>query len=177
MRTGRNLARQALALAMASQLAAESGAARAAPASDAAVARMVASFVEFTRWPERRGVVRLCIAGTADKAGALGPMRLSDGRPIERKVLQPAALANGQCDVAYFGTMPAASLRAATTALRGKGVLTIAENDPQCRSQAMFCLVYPASGVSFRLNIDAVSRSGLRVDPRVLRIGEGEAGQ
>ena len=63
--------------------------------------------------------------------------------------------------------------RQLVAAARGNGVLTIAEADPACRSQAMFCMVYEPRAVSFRMNLDAIARSGLRVDPRVLRLAEG----
>ena len=54
-----------------------------------------------------------------------------------------------------------------------RGVLTIAEADPDGRSQAMFSLLFRPGALNFRLNIDAVSRSGLKVDPRVLRLAQG----
>jgi hypothetical protein len=37
----------------------------------------------------------------------------------------------------------------------------------------MFVLTYQPDALSFRLNVDAVSRSGLKVDPRVLRVAQG----
>ena len=83
---------------------------------------------------------------------------------------QPAALAG--CDVVYIGSVPLPAQRQLTAAVRGRGVLTIAENDPGSSSEAMFALTYKPGGLSFRLNIDAVSRSGLRVDPRVLRVAK-----
>lgn len=64
-------------------------------------------------------------------------------------------------------------MRALTAQARGRGVLTIAEADPDCRSQAMFCLLFTPQAATFRMNIDAIARSGLKVDPRVLRISQG----
>ena len=63
--------------------------------------------------------------------------------------------------------------RQLTDAVRGRGVLTIAEVDPDGRAQAMFSLLFRPGALNFRLNIDAVSRSGLKVDPRVLRLAQG----
>lgn len=60
-----------------------------------------------------------------------------------------------------------------TTTVRGAPIVTIAENDPACRSEAMFCLVFLEDAMAFQLNIDAVSRSGVRIDPRVLRMSQG----
>lgn len=135
--------------------------------------RTVRSLVEYTRWPQPPNPVELCVAGPASHAGQLDAVRLNDGRTLNRRVVtaSPAALAG--CDVVYIGRVPLAGQRQLTAAVRGRGVMTVAEADPDCRSEAMFCLIYPARGLSFRLNVDAVSRSGLRVDPRVLRVSQG----
>jgi YfiR/HmsC-like len=139
----------------------------------AAVVRTVRSLVEYTRWPRVSNPVELCVAGPASHAGQLDAVRLGDGRVLNRRAVaaSPAALAG--CDVVYIGKLPLAGQRQLTAAVRGRGVMTVAEADPECRSEAMFCLIYPVKGLSFRLNIDAVSRSGLRVDPRVLRVSQG----
>lgn len=73
----------------------------------------------------------------------------------------------------YLGNLPIAQQRQLTAALRDRGVLTIAESDPGNASEAMFVLTYQPDALSFRLNVDAVSRSGLKVDPRVLRVAQG----
>jgi hypothetical protein len=75
--------------------------------------------------------------------------------------------------VLYLGNLPVAQQRQLTAAVRGKAVLTIAESDTGSASDAMFTLSYQPNALSFRLNVDAVSRSGLKVDPRVLRVSQG----
>lgn len=137
-----------------------------------AVARTVRTLIEYSRWQQPPNPIELCVAGPAGHADNLDAIRLNDGRAVRRRVVYAGALAG--CDVLYMGRLPLGRLRELTAAVRGRGVLTIAEVDPDCRSEAMFCLVYQPRGLSFRLNIDAVSRSGLRVDPRVLRLSEGE---
>ncbi|WP_176399663.1 YfiR family protein [Novosphingobium sp. B 225] len=138
-----------------------------------AVGRMVQSMVEYTRWTSPPNPVELCISGPADHASRLDGLRLSDGRAIVRRSISASPLALAGCDVLYLGRLPASAARGLTDAARGKGVLTIAESDPDGRSQAMFVLVFRPGALTFRLNIDAVSRSGLRVDPRVLRLAQG----
>ena len=139
-----------------------------------AVARVVQSLIDYPRWPQPRTSVRLCVAGPALYAGRLDGLRLADGRQVERRSLPPGAISPGGCDAVYIGQMPLPAQRQLTTLLRGRGVMTIAEADPACRSQAMFCLSFTGQAVSFRLNVDAVARSGLRVDPRVLRLSTGQ---
>lgn len=138
-----------------------------------AVARVVQSLVEYTRWPNPPNPVRLCVVGPALYAARLGGMRLADGRAIDRLTLPALAVKPGGCDAVLIGQLPFPAQRQLINRLRGRGILTIAEADPQCRSQAMFCLHFTPEAVSFRLNIDAVTRSGLRVDPRVLRLSAG----
>ena len=58
--------------------------------------------------------------------------------------------------------------------MRGRPVLTITDDDPGCSFGAMFCLRARAPGVSFSVNLDAIGRGTLRIDPRVLKIGSDD---
>lgn len=138
-----------------------------------AAARTVRGIMEYTRWPQPRSPLTLCVAGPARHADQIGNQRLADGRQVVRRnvAAQPAALAG--CDAVYIGSIALPAQRQLTAAVRGRGVLTIAENDPGTSSEAMFAFIYKPNSLSFRMNIDAVSRSGLRVDPRVLRVANG----
>jgi YfiR/HmsC-like len=138
-----------------------------------AAARTVRAIIEFTRWPVRSDPVLLCVAGPARHAALLGTIRLSDGRKVERRNIAASSAALAGCNVLYLGNLPVAQQRQLTAAVRGKAVLTIAESDTGSASDAMFTLSYQPNALSFRLNVDAVSRSGLKVDPRVLRVSQG----
>lgn len=142
-------------------------------AQAAATARMVRSFIDYTRWPARTEAVTLCVVGPTSNAGQFDGLALADGRKVTRRMAGLAALAG--CQVVYLGRLEQASARSVVAAVRGKGVLTIAENDPICRSQAMFCLKPDRQSLGFLVNIDAISRSGLRVDPRVLRMANASS--
>lgn len=138
-----------------------------------AAARTVRAIIEYTRWPVRADPLVLCVAGPALHASQLGSIRLSDGRRVERRLVaaSPAALAG--CNIVYIGQVPISQQRQLTAAVRGRSILTIAEADPGMASEAMFGLTYKRDSLSFRLNVDAVARSGLKVDPRVLRVAQG----
>ena len=136
-------------------------------------ARIVTGIIEFTRWPGASGPLTLCVAGPAQHAARLDALRLADGRGVQRRQVAPLPIAMAGCNALYIGQVDPAATRALTAAARGRAVLTIAEADPACRSQAMFCMVHEPRTISFRMNIDAIARSGLRVDPRVLRLAEG----
>lgn len=139
-----------------------------------AVARLVKSIAQYTLWPTAPMPMRACVVGPADHAEDL-----LAGREVRK--LGIAALAVGldsvraiDCEIVYIGRLSLEQQRAVTSRLRGSAVLTIAENDPACRSRAMFCLLFEADSLNFRLNIDAVADSQVRIDPRVLRMGAGD---
>ena len=114
------------------------------------------------------------IAAIGDRAGGLICEHIDHAfRAITRRAVPASPVALAGCDALYIGQVPPPQARQLTDAVRGRGVLTIAEADPLCRSQAMFCMVYDPRAINFRMNIDAIARSGLRVDPRVLRLAEG----
>lgn len=134
-----------------------------------AVSRLVGSLAEYSRWPDEREPLELCVVGPANHADRIAARALSRNRWMRapRSVgMEPPA----SCDIVYIGRLPPADQRRVTALLLNRPVLTIAENDPTCRSRAMFCLLFGADALSFRLNIDAVSRSPIRVDARVLRL-------
>jgi hypothetical protein len=136
-------------------------------------ARTVGSILAYSRWPVAPDPVRLCVIGSASHAARLdGP--LPGGITVSRRDFPASApdLA-AACDALYLGNLPLPVMRAATGAVRGRPVVTIAENDPACRSEAMFCLAVGDAALSFEINIDAISRSTVRIDPRVLRIARG----
>ena len=147
-----------------------------APGSDpyaAAAARTVRGIMEYARWPQRRDPLVLCVAGPVRHAGQIANWRMADGRQVQRRNVAANVAGLAGCDVVYLGQLSVAVQRQLTAAVRGKAVLTIAEADPDNASEAMFTLTYRPNAISFRLNIDAVSRSGMKVDPRVLRVATG----
>lgn len=136
---------------------------------------LLAGIVSFARWPTPRDPLRLCVVGPARFGAAdLGRMR-RPGRDVAltryaTRVAQPAA-----CDVLYVGAVAPAVIRQSVAAVRGHDVLTIAQEDADCTGGTMFCLHTGAREIVFELNLDAVSRSGVAVDPRILRLSQGSA--
>lgn len=136
---------------------------------DSAVARTVGGIASYTRWPEPMGTLHICVSGAARHADRLGEAARTAGRPVTVRRLGIGAAPNG-CDLLYLGAMRPAESLGMIRATHGRAILSIAESDPACRGGAMFCLAVSASSLGFRINIDAISRSTLRVDPRVQRV-------
>lgn len=138
-----------------------------------AVSRTVRALIEYTKWPDRPDPLVVCQVGQARHAAQLGAIRLTDGWRVSHRPVSGSSASLGGCQVLYIGNLPLARQRQLTAMVRGRGVLTIAEDDLANGSEAMVVLTYQPQSLSFRLNIDAVSRSGLHVDPRVLRVARG----
>ena len=136
------------------------------------VARMVGGIISYSRWPGRgEDTIAICTMGATRYAARLGEADGAAGRPVSARAIAPGSSAAAQgCDVLYLGGTTATQQQRAIAAVHGQPVLSIEEDDPACRSGAMFCVVLNGGGLTFRLNVDAISRGTVRVDPRVLRL-------
>ena len=141
----------------------------AADGASTAVARMVRGILSYTRWPSPPPVIRFCVAGVPRFAARLGSLETVAGIPVITQMLAPGA-SPLDCEGVYLGRMSAA-LRARLIAMaHGQAIVTIDEDDPPCRAGAMFCLSVGSEQLSFQLNLDAISRGLVRIDPKVLRL-------
>jgi len=136
------------------------------------VARMVGGIISYSRWPGRGGDgITICTMGTTRFAARLSDADGAAGRPVTARAIAPGSSAAAQgCDLLYLGNTAPAQRQRALAAIHGEPVLSIAEDDPVCRDGAMFCVVLTGSNLTFRINVDAISRGTVRVDPRVLRL-------
>ncbi|MEK6542034.1 MAG: YfiR family protein [Pseudomonadota bacterium] len=135
-----------------------------------ATAEMVTSIISYSRWDNSPQTIRLCVTGTSATVGRIESQRLRDGRNIVVVHLAPSAASPTSCEVIYIGQM-APPDRARLINRLGNSTLTLTDADPNCDYGAAFCLHSTSQGLTFDLNIDAVARSRIRVDPRVLRLG------
>jgi hypothetical protein len=142
---------------------------------DAAVARTVGGMISYTRWPAERAVLQICVSGATTHASGLGRIDTMLRRQVEARRIAPGTPAQ-DCDVLYLGTMGAGDRQRVMRSIRDRPVLSIAETDRDCRGGTIFCLQVLPDRIGFRLSIDAVSRSAVRIDPRVLRIALPEGG-
>jgi len=143
------------------------------------VADTVRGILSYARWPDESHALRLCVIGS----GAHGETLLNNGlnpltqRPVTLLRVSIDADVVAQCDALYVGELDEDSWRTLFSRIAGKPVLTICERSPICMIGGMFCLdVHTNSaGVPFEVNLDSVARSGVRVNPQVLRLGRRTA--
>lgn len=139
---------------------------------------VVAGIVGYTRWPGDAAAVRLCTLGQGAgvdellRAAELG----SAQRSVTVRTVPGAHEAWKACDAIYVGLVGSGASRELLHELVGRPVLLLGEGAAFCSDGGMFCLEPKPSVVRFQANLDAIARSGLRVNPMVLRIARPPAG-
>ncbi len=170
-------------LAVAFSLIGLLGAARAqavepAVAPRSTVAGVVAGIVSYTRWPGDASAIRLCTLGRGPSIDEL--LRAVDigssQRAVAVRAVTSATQARDGCQAVYVSGLGAAAGRELLQFLAGQPVLLLGEGLEFCSDGGMFCLETGAGTVRFNANLDAIARSGLRVNPLVLRIARGASG-
>lgn len=130
---------------------------------------IVNGIISYTRWPQLNGLPRLCIFSSATSASQLA-------REQNRPVFTPVMVANTDqalrenCDAVYFGHESVQQQIALREQYHGKPQLYIAEQNPDCSAGSVFCLNITDKKISFSVNLDSLSRSGVRVSPDVLML-------
>jgi hypothetical protein len=178
-----------LVVAIAAALLGLAGAARAGEAAapsrppatsdarPATVTSVVAGIVSYTRWPNDTKSIRVCTLGQGQGVDELlGAADLGagpQGAPV--RAASGVAKASTECDVVYVGALASPATRDLLQTTVGRPVLLIGEGREFCSDGGMFCLQPGQSAVRFAVNLDAIARSGLRVNPWVLRIARGVA--
>jgi hypothetical protein len=180
-RVARGIVAAALLLAAAGVTAAGDAAAPNATTTTEAgrstVATIVAGIVSYTRWPAEMPSIRLCTLGQGRgvddllSSADLGSAQLSV--PV-RAASDAGAL--DECDAIYVGALTNDAARRVLQRTVGRPVLMIGEGAEFCTDGGMFCLQPGAPAVAFGVNLDAVARSGLKVNPRVLRMARQTTG-
>ncbi|WP_158602010.1 YfiR family protein [Pararobbsia silviterrae] len=140
--------------------------------ANGAVRRAVSGIVSYTHWPSGLSNVRLCVVGTPhDWTTAASDTTLPFAPPtsIKARLVTDDALPT-QCDAVYVGALSDAERGDLFARIAGHPILTIDENDRACTKGAMFCIHVDDVRVSFDINLDSISRGGVRVSPRVLEL-------
>ena len=78
-----------------------------------------------------------------------------------------------QCDAVFFSSTAPQQQQQLLNANQGQGILSFSTNNIDCEIGSTFCLYSTRNGsTSFKVNLDNLSRSKIRVDPRVLLLAK-----
>lgn len=159
-------------------LAAASGPAWAADLSLPSVkAAFAYNFIKLTAWPDARFVnsnapLQVCVI----KGDLMEePLRHSlGGKPAGARTVTVQTVGPddsfSSCRVLYLGTMPIPRYTTLMARAVGKGVLLIDEGSQFSWPDGMIRLYTEQGRMRFELNLEAIERAGLKVDPRLIRL-------
>lgn len=136
-----------------------------------AVTDVVLSIISYTQWPVSLPQLQLCVLAKPLYAGELlSGVSTSDGKKIVARTMTINDPHLGRdCNVVYLGAVTEAQRLEIFERLSGHPVLSISDANATCAVGSMFCLYVDDAGkVRFKINLDSVARSGVRVDPHVL---------
>ena len=136
------------------------------------VRQTVSGIISFTQWPKLNGLPRLCVFNSAEFAPVLKSAAVEYPPAVWQTIpvndIEQALSA--RCDILYFGRESNQQQTEVINRYRPRPLLTIAEQTPGCEAGSAFCIRIINSQVKFSVNLDSLSRSGVRVNPEVLML-------
>ncbi|MCG8296095.1 YfiR family protein [Pseudomonas entomophila] len=144
-----------------------------------AVTQVVLGILSYARWPAEPNPLRLCLVGPTEYADDLikGNVQNSGHALQVRRLLAGDASVSSGCDAVYIGKLDNVQREQLFKAINGHPVLSISEADDPCTVGSLFCLRVGDQQVAFDVNLDSVTRSGVRIHPSVLQLSRRRAGQ
>ncbi|WP_409525627.1 YfiR family protein [Nitrincola sp. MINF-07-Sa-05] len=143
------------------------------PQRTAAVTDVVLGILGYTRWKSEPGPIDFCVTAPTEYADTLLHANLEVlGQPlIPQRIEWDAEDIALRCQVIYIGVMEETDYMSLSHRISGSPILTISEQDERCSVGSMFCLLVNNLEVRFLVNLDSIARSGVRVHPHVLKLG------
>ncbi|ANI30856.1 membrane protein [Yersinia entomophaga] len=142
-----------------------------------AATKMVLGIISYARWPVTPQVIRLCVVAPTNYAeGLFNPALMATQHPIKVERFPFASPAiSSQCDAIYLGSATAEQRLELINRTQGHPILTISEDYSECATGSAFCLLVEDNQASFKVNMDALARTGVRVHPSVLQLARKKA--
>ena len=136
-----------------------------------AIAQRVLALIGYTRWPVAHDAYRICIVGNRQHTALLQEQGIEGqgGYRLLFRLYPEFEPPSDDCEVLYLGSMSRERGESILKLWQGKAVLTIGEEE-DCSGSLMFCLAVKGDNVGMLLNLDAVSRAGVKVNANVLKL-------
>lgn len=143
-------------------------------AEEKSVRAIVSGIVSYTHWPELSGPPRLCLFSSSRFTRVLSEDVdwVFPYQPVVIRTTQEALSA--RCDGFYFGNESPSYQVELMSHYPVKALLLIAEQNIKCIIGSAFCLIINNNEVRFSVNLDSLSRSGVRVSPEVLMLARNQ---
>jgi hypothetical protein len=137
------------------------------------------SFARFVEWPDDSSApastpVTFCVLGFAPLQDALDQSlagKRINGHPVLARLIGRPEDAL-QCQIAFIGSDERNRMPAVLAALNGARVLTVADFEQFASHGGMIQLIKEGNKFRFAVNVDALTRHGLRASSKLLQLAE-----
>jgi hypothetical protein len=168
---GRNRIRQARRVALLLLALAAASAPAAVPEYQLKAAFLY-NFATFTDWPPTATApMTVCVLGRDPFGAALDAL---NGKTVQGTALRTRRIATIEgvrdCRVLFIGAESGIDLAATLAALKGRPVLTVAEDKDAMRQGAVIGLVSDGERITFDINTAAARDGGLALSSKLLRL-------
>ena len=119
----------------------------------------------------------LCVVGSSNDAMQLQKQAKLSGYNYKILSVDQSSLLKTACQAVYFNS--AISLHTQNNLISkfaNAEVLTFTTNDIRCESRNVFCIYQAAQQYYFKVNLDSLTLSKVRIDPRVLLLAKNSGG-
>ncbi|MDP4536953.1 YfiR family protein [Alkalimonas collagenimarina] len=143
------------------------------------VASLVLGIIRYSRWPEPLQQVDICVVGQVKHAETLllATHFIGDVPVVSQSTsIEQVLSLTTECHLYYAGHLPSELYKQLYAAVGSSAVITIEEENEHCSIGGMFCFNINNDKATFKVNLDAVSRSSVRIHPSVLRLGQHRSG-
>jgi len=148
-------------------------------------AAFLVNFANFTTWPDSAyfDATAPLVIGVLGEDPFNGYLDAAESKTIasDRRMHIVRGKTLGDlpvCHILFIGASEEKNLPGYVEQLSGRAVLTIGDTPDACRDGAMICFFSEANKIRFRVNLEVIEKSPLRLDPRVLKLGRAlEGGQ
>lgn len=132
--------------------------------------KIVEGIVSFSHWPNLTGQPLLCVSQKS--------IFFDFSKITQNQVFKVATITDkkdylsSDCNAIYFGQESESEQAAVIKSLTGENILTISENNADCVAGAAFCINRHEKKFKFSVNLDSLSRSGVKVNSDVLLLSK-----
>lgn len=132
--------------------------------------KIVEGILSFSHWPNLAGQPLLCVS---QKSNYFDFSKILNNQVFKAIVItNEKGYLSSHCDAIYFGQEPVSEQIEVIKSLTGDDVLTISESNTDCIAGAAFCINEHEKRFKFSVNLDSLSRSGVKVNSDVLLLSK-----
>lgn len=129
------------------------------------------SIMSYSSWPNTTAT-NLCVIDNPSALIALQNQVKLLNYHYKVQGLTTAQLAKANCQAIFFTTTSPQQQQALIASHPRKDILSFSTANIDCEIGSTFCFYNKKSGLSFKINLDALSQAKVRIDPRVLLLAK-----